>query len=141
MKATSVSVRLRIFLFAFKIPNNALLRYGSHCACHVVGTGAVRWKPCSVMGDRAKRHQRPSPKGVRRGGICVRGPEGSGEPVFVSEAQRGRASRCLCPSPGNYVWFVLSFAIFIALIWVSLFMVPNSSLRAFEGVKAPVDGS
>ena len=28
MKATSVSVRLRIFLFAFKIPNSASTRFG-----------------------------------------------------------------------------------------------------------------
>jgi len=27
---------------------------------------------------------------------------------------------------------------FIALIWVSLFMVPNSSPRAFEGVRSPL---
>jgi len=55
------------------------------CACHVVGTGAVRRKPCFVMGDRAKRHWRPSPRG-------------SGETELASEAQRGRARRCRRPS-------------------------------------------
>jgi len=36
------------------------------------------------------------------------------------------------------VCFVSFFAIFIILIWVSLFMVPNSSPRASGGVKALV---
>ena len=33
---------------------------------------------------------------------------------------------CWGPRPGDCRWFSSSFAIFIALIWVSLFMVPNN---------------
>jgi len=42
------------------------------------------------------------------------------------------------PRPSDCGWFALSFAIFAALIWVSLFMVPNSRPRAFEGVSSPL---
>jgi len=42
------------------------------------------------------------------------------------------------PCPGDCGWFALSFASFVVLIWVSLFMVPNSSPRAFEGVSSPL---
>ena len=40
--------------------------------------------------------------------------------------------------PGDGGWLSSSFAFFIALIWVSLFMVPNSGPRAFEGVSSPL---
>jgi len=76
-----------------------------------------------AKGGRASRGLRPRPKG--RASRCLR------------PRPRGRASQCLCPSLGNRVWFALSFVIFIALIWVSLFTVHNSSPQAFEGVTAP----
>jgi len=38
------------------------------------------------------------------------------------------------PRPGGREWLSSSFVIFVVLIWVSLFMVPNSSPRAFEEV-------
>ena len=45
---------------------------------------------------------------------------------------------CWGPRPRDCRWFSSSFAIFIALIWVSLFMVPNSSPRTFEEVSSPL---
>ena len=42
------------------------------------------------------------------------------------------------PRPGDRGWLSLSFAIFVVLIWVSLFMAPNSSPRAFEEVSLPL---
>ena len=42
---------------------------------------------------------RPGPWGVGRVGTCVRGPEGSGESELASEALGGRASRNLRPRP------------------------------------------
>jgi len=76
-------------------------------------------------------------RGIGRSDVGARAPEGSGETESCVRGQRGRASRVLGPRPGDCGWFALSFAIFIILIWVALFMVPNSSPRAFEGVKAP----
>ena len=79
--------------------------------------------PCRVMGavasvmsgevllPRWSGVRRPSLDGVGRVGTCVRGPEGSGESEL---------------------------AFFVALIWVSLIMVPNSSPRASEEVRSPL---
>ena len=107
----------------------------------------MRQKPCTVMGDRAKRRWRPSPRGVGRDETRVRGPGGSGETELAFEAKgvgravvwtRGRGARragtrALVITGG--LLCLLRF--FIALIWVSLFMVPNTSPRAFGAVKAP----
>ena len=96
---------------------------------------------------RVRQNSRPRPRGVGRGGVGARALEGSGKTGLASKAQTDRASRVLGPRPRSQTsrgprpsdcgWFALSFAIFIILIWVSLFMVPNSSPRAFEGVKTP----
>ena len=116
--------------------------------------------PCYCMGDMASVTSgvRPSyvgslaPRwGLGRGGVCVRAQEGSGEAELASEAQggrarwnlrprlRGQASGSLCSTLGNLRCLPYPlFAIFIPLIWVSLFMVPNSSPRAFGGVKTPL---
>ena len=69
----------------------------------------------------ARRYLRPRLRGRARRHLRLR--------------PRGRASRG--PRPDDCGWFALSFATFITLIWVSLFMVPNSNPRAFEGVEAP----
>jgi len=67
------------------------------------------------MGARARRCLRPEPKrGRARRNLHPR--------------PRSRARRNLRPSPGNLRCLpYLLFAIFIPLIWVSLFMVPNKS--------------
>jgi hypothetical protein len=59
-----------------------------------MGTGAVRWKPCS---GRAKRRWRPSPGGVGRDGIYARGQGGSGKAVSTSEPLRGSGETELVP--------------------------------------------
>jgi len=79
----------------------------------------------------------PTPRrGLERGSVGARAQEGLARRNLRQRPRgrasrglrprpRGLASRCLRPSPGNHVWFALSFAIFIILIWVSIFMVPN----------------
>jgi len=118
--------------------------------------GAVSWKPCSGW---AKRRWRPSPGGLKRNGTCTRGqggrarrclrpsPRGPGETELAPEAKglgeprfgpEVEGQMCWDLRPGDGGWLSSSFAFFIALIWVSLFMVPNSSPRAFEGVSSPL---
>jgi len=103
------------------------------------------WKPCS---DRAKRRWRPSPRGVGRDGTYARGlggrarrclrpsPRGVGRDGTRARGQGvGRAviwardrgvrragARSLVSMDG----LLRLFAIFNALIWVCLFMVPNT---------------
>jgi len=87
----------------------------------------MRWMPSSEMGARARRSLRLSPRGVGRGGTCARGQGGSGEAELAPEAKGGRARRNPRPSPRDLGCLpYLLFAIFIRLIWVSLFMVPNT---------------
>jgi len=61
---------------------------------------------------RARRNSRPRPRGRASRDL---------DPRPRSQASWG-------PRPGDCGWFALSFAIFIALIWVSLFMVPNTTI-------------
>ena len=87
-------------------------------------------------------------KGVGRGGVCVRAPEGVGRDGTRARGQgvgratiwaRDREDRCAGARVLAFCgWLSSSFAFFIALIWVSLFMVPNSSPRAFQGVSSPL---
>ena len=77
----------------------------------------------------------PEAKGVGRGGLCVRAPEGVGRDGTRTRGQgvgratiwaRDREDRCAGARVLAFCgWLSSSFAFFIALIWVSLFMVPN----------------
>jgi len=88
------------------------------------GLGEAVFAPEPKRG-RARRNLRPRPRvGVSRS---------------LHPRPRSRARRNPHPSPGNLRGSPYPlFAIFISLIWVSLFMVPNSSPRAFRGVKTPL---
>ena len=78
----------------------------------------------------------PEPRGS--GGTELESePKGSGETETVPEPL-GSGETELAPSPGSSSVCLIPFAVFIPIIWVSYFMVPNSSPRANEGAKMPL---
>jgi hypothetical protein len=103
---------------------HALLQRGRHGARHIGGTTVVCSKPVSEAEARAgrwlrsrlvlwsRRGLRPRPGARARRSLRPR-PEGSGETESASEAGGVRCS--------SYSFLSL----FIPLIWVSYFMVPN----------------
>jgi len=61
-----------------------------------IGRGGVRVRGPEGSGESELM---PQAEGIDRGGVRVRGPEGSGESELASEALRGRARRCQRPRP------------------------------------------
>jgi len=102
----------------------------------MVRVTSVVWPPCVRSLDPRQR--------LGRGGVCARAQGGQAR-RNLRPRPRGRARRSLCPSlegsdktelvpePGKFGHFALFlFAIFITLIWVSRFMVPNTILALIQ---------
>jgi hypothetical protein len=121
---TVKEVRLHSSRGGWNSCRHALPRYGGQNECHVECTTIVCGKPGSEMGARVRRclslrgvGRRVRGQGVGRAGACA-WSQGVG--------RDGACARALVIS-GDLPY--LLFAIFISLIWVSLFMVPNTYIR------------